>query len=181
MSITSDTSSQYTPLLATLNSVWVTRKATNPKQLTNVEKTTPTATRFFSRRGFLIQRADDLDLIQKPALSIRHSHVLVRIPGASAEQVLAWESELNEQLRECGCSLGAKFASMTLLLLVLWQFIHPVWNIYHLCFWLLRTMGVAFAAGGVGKLLGLTWAKYKIRGIADEMRNYEAISRARRS
>jgi hypothetical protein len=97
----------------------------------------------------------------------------IRIPGIPVEQSLRWERELNEAFRECGCVLASRCGFVALCGSAVWgcvQFSNGgfTWLLF------LREMLIAVVLGCVlGKVLGLSQARFHIFRIAREIRRYE--------
>jgi hypothetical protein len=131
-------------------------------------------------RVSVLRTAADLHLLRQPRATRRRLYVVLEIGGVPSAQLLRWESRLNSHLRECGCALGAKFSAAALLASIVWQFVHHAWGLSHWPAFLLRTAVVVFAAGGLGKLLGLSFAELGIRRISSRLMTFvEGLPRGR--
>jgi hypothetical protein len=139
------------------------------KDSLNVNQATPTVVQRHGPKVFVIQSAADSDLLKKARVSLLRSGVLVRVPGLPIEKSLHWELELNANLRECGCSLGAKFVLIGLAASVVWQFVFLSWDISHWPWFFVRTILTMLVSGAAGKLLGIALAKARIRRIAKQI------------
>jgi hypothetical protein len=104
----------------------------------------------------------------------KNLRILLEIPGLPAEKTAAWETALNEQLRQCGCSLGAKFVVLGLALAVAYQFLVSTWQPSHLLAFLLRTLAFMLVGGIAGKVLGLSLARKRITEIEERLAAWEA-------
>lgn len=120
----------------------------------------------------VIRTAADLNLLQQPRAARRQLYVVLEIAGVPPDQSLRWESRLNSHLRECGCALGAKLSAAALLASIVWQFVHHAWGLSHWPAFLFRTAVVVLAAGGLGKLLGLSFAEFEIRRISSRLMTF---------
>jgi hypothetical protein len=116
-----------------------------------------------------IRTAADLNLLQQPRAARRRLYVVLEIAGIPPEQSLRWESRLNTLLRECGCTLGARFSAAALFASIIWQFLQHAWNLPSWPAFLLRTGLAVFIAGGLGKLAGLGLAEFRIRCISSRL------------
>jgi hypothetical protein len=120
-------------------------------------------------RVSVIRTATDLRLLQLPRDARRRLYILLEVAGVPAAQSLRWESRLNSQFRECGCSMGACFSFAAVLASLTWQVVHRALALSHWPAFLLRTVVLVFVAGGLGKLLGLGVAELEIRHIASRL------------
>jgi hypothetical protein len=80
---------------------------------------------------------------------------------------------LNQDLQECGCSLGATFMGVGFLGSVLWQSLFSAWNILHWPGFLLRALLTVIMAAGGGKFLGLALAETRLRRVEEHIRSFE--------
>lgn len=123
------------------------------------------------QKGIVVVRsAADLASLRNSRRS-KNLRILLELPGISPQKTAEWENGLNEHLRECGCSLGAKFAIGGLAFSIVYQAFVLGWQSGNVVWFLLRAGGFMFAGAGLGKLLGLAIAKHRIvrieRMIAD--------------
>ena len=123
-----------------------------------------------SANAVLVVRAvSDLDALRRMKGRDRPKHVELRLPALTPHQSIAFESCLNAGLRECGCSLGAKFMLLAFVGSIVWQELYSYWNLSHLVGFLCRTFVVVFLLSGLGKLLGIAIGKLEVSRIAKEI------------
>jgi hypothetical protein len=122
--------------------------------------------------AFVVRCASDLETLRK-IRSARRLHVLLRISGLPLETSKAWQTNLNSALKECGCSLGARFGLAGFAASLLWQTVFSLWSVSHWPAFLLRTVTVVFLAGAFGKIAGKIRARAQIRAIAQNIRAFE--------
>jgi hypothetical protein len=121
---------------------------------------------------FVVRCASDLETLRKMR-SARRLHVLLRIPGLPLETSNSWQTNLNSALKECGCSLGARFGLASFAASLLWQTVFSLWSVSHWPAFLLRTVALVFLAGALGKFAGKMRARAQIRAIAQNIRAFE--------
>lgn len=120
----------------------------------------------------LVRCASDMEILRK----IRNRQrlcFLLRIPGLPVETSKKWESKLNSCLKECGCSLGAKFVIAAFGASVIWQSIYSFWSFSHWPVFFVRTFLAVIVAGAIGKFVGIARAKAEIRTIEEKIRDFE--------
>ena len=128
-------------------------------------------------RILVVRRAADFAELRR-VRNKRLLRFLFRVPGLSPDVSRDWEARLNANLKECGCSLGAKCTLAGIAASVVWQSFYSFWSIAHWPGFLLRTSFVIVAAGGIGKLLGLALAERGIRNLERQIRHFEEEARA---
>lgn len=88
--------------------------------------------------------------------------------GIPADEAEYWVSRIRSLSRECGCSLGARFMVAALVLYpAAW-----LWTLRSfLAIWqaLLVAAAVVFSAMGLGKLLGVLFARLRLRRVARQL------------
>ena len=120
-----------------------------------------------------IRSARDAEALLRTRAFAPRTTIVVAAPGASPEQALQWELDLNAHVHECGCALGARFTIGALGACVVWQLLHLTPHAVDWLWFAARTFGLMFVAGGVGKMLGLARARAGIAAIARRMRALE--------
>lgn len=103
----------------------------------------------------------------------RRTLILLRIPGLPIEISQPWETRLNLALRECGCSLGAKFSIAAFVASLVWQSTFSLWSPSHWPVFLLRTFLLILLGGAVGKSIGILRARTEVEAIEKKIRTFE--------
>src|SRR6267142_1541998 len=120
-------------------------------------------------RNLIIRSRRDVESLLQLGSDRGRLSVFVQISGLPREKSLEWEVKLNSFLHECGCSLGAKFVILALAVSILLQSFQSSWAIIHWPGFLLRTLAAAFAAGGIGKLIGIGVARVQLKKVAGQI------------
>jgi hypothetical protein len=142
---------------------------TSLEDSSNVNQDNPAVAPRYPAKVFVIQSAQDVERLKKPRGFSRRPRVFVRIPGLPIEKAVDWELQLNANLRECGCSLGAQFVFIGLAASVFWQFVFLSWDISRWPWFFVRTILTMLMSGAAGKLLGIALAEARIRRIANKI------------
>jgi hypothetical protein len=125
----------------------------------------------------IIRSTRDVESLLDAGRDRRRLTVLIHISGLPPEKSLEWELKLNSLLHECGCSLGAKFVIFALAVSILWQCFQSNWAIMHWPGFLVRTLAAAFVAGGIGKLIGIAFARVRMKKVAGQILRFtESLS-----
>jgi hypothetical protein len=94
----------------------------------------------------------------------------VRLPHVSPVQSARWERDLNRSLDECGCTQGALCSLTALVASIAWQVVYA--SGFDWRWFLIRVVVAMFAAGAVGKLSALAWARIRIARVVHEIRAF---------
>jgi hypothetical protein len=123
----------------------------------------------------LVRTSAELRALER--LKIRHhAIVLLRVPGIPHDKSDRWERKLNSHLKECGCSLGAKFTLLAAGGSVIWQVYCSTWGISHWPWFVARTLIAMFVCGILGKSLGIALARIGLRNIQNLIHHFEITS-----
>ena len=117
-------------------------------------------------RSLIVRPGDDVELLRQPARAPRRTIALLQIPGLPREKSLEWQLKLNALLRECGCSLGAKFVLLAVVGSIIWQSLRLEWELASWPRFLLLILAAMFIAGCLGKAIGIGVARTRIKRIA---------------
>lgn len=120
-----------------------------------------------------VRCADDLAIIRR-LRNRRNVHILLCVPGLAVDKSSVWESRLNAALKECGCSLGAKFMCAALAGSIIGQSLNSSWSVPHWPGFLFRSLLAVLAASVMGKLSGLALAKRRLQTIEKQIREFES-------
>jgi hypothetical protein len=128
------------------------------------------------RQFLIIKSASDIEVLWQRRKSYRQTFAFIRVPRLAQGESRQLEARVNSYLRECGCSLGAKFMLLGFFVSTVWQFVDRAWSLAYWPGFLLRTFLVVLLAGAFGKSVGLMRAKFGMRRVVGRVREVESNS-----